>query len=82
MWFLQTIQVLVSLLLIGLILVQTTRAEGAGGLMGMGTIGGQTRAAFKTRSGFEEHIGRITAWVASVWLVVSAILSVLFLMRR
>ena len=68
------LQVIASLVMITLILVQTTKSEQSGG-MGWGVIGGKSSSSIRTRWGVEEHLGRITTWVAVSFLVFSVLAS-------
>jgi len=67
------LQVLASVVLIALILLQTTKSEQSGSTSGMGwgTIGGKSTSSIRTRWGFEEHLNRITMWVAIAFIATS-----------
>jgi len=65
--------------LIAAILLQTTKSEQSGGTSGMGwgTIGGKSSSSLKTRWGIEEHLSRITMWVAISFMVISLVAAVI-----
>jgi protein translocase SecG subunit len=75
--FLSVLQILVSLGLIVAIMMQTTKSEssGASGGMGWGTIGGKSSSSLN-RWGLEEHLGRITTWIAVGFLFVSLLTAI------
>ena len=74
----RVLQVLAALAMIAAILLQTTKSEqssGTGG-MGWGVIGGKSTSSIRTRWGVEEHLNRITMWVAVAFLALSVLASV------
>jgi protein translocase SecG subunit len=75
---LHILQVIAALAMITAILVQTTKSEQASGASGMGwgVIGGKSTSSIHTRWGVEEHLDRITMWVAVAFLVFSGLASV------
>jgi preprotein translocase subunit SecG len=70
--FLNVLIVLICLFLICLILIQ--RGKGGGLAGAFGGVGGSS--AFGTKSG--DVFTRVTMWVASVWIVLSLILVILY----
>jgi len=60
------------------ILLQTTKSEQSSGSSGMGwgVIGGKSTSSIRTRWGVEEHLNRITMWVAIAFLALSLLASV------
>jgi protein translocase SecG subunit len=71
-------QVIAALAMITAILVQTTKSEQSSGTTGMGwgVIGGKSTSSIRTRWGVEEHLDRITMWVAIAFLAFSGLASV------
>ena len=80
--FLSVLQILASVLLIVAILLQTTKSEQSGSTSGMGwgTIGGKSTSSIRTRWGVEEHLNRITMWVA-IGFIVTSLLAAVFRLR-
>ncbi len=78
LWFLAGVQMLAAILLIVCILLQTTKSERSSGTTGMGwgVIGGKSSAAFRTRWGIEEHLNRITSYVAVAYMAISLLVAV------
>ena len=73
---LQILQIACALVLIGAIVIQTTKSEQSGlGGMGWGTIGGKSSSSI-SRWGLEEHLDRITTIVAVVFLVISLLTAI------
>jgi len=68
------LQVLIALGLIALTALTTTKSEqgGAGGV-GWGTLGGKASSSI---AGLEDQLGRITTWLATAFLVVSALVGI------
>ena len=66
------LQVICSIALIGVILIQTTKSESSSGATGLGwgVIGGKSTSSVD-RWGLEEHLNRITTVVAVAFMVVS-----------
>jgi len=79
--FLGVMQLLAAIALIALILMQTTKSEQSSGTSGMGwgVIGGKSQSAFRTRWGVEQHMERITTYVAVGFLVISVLSAVVVL---
>jgi len=73
------IQVLAAVGLIALILMQTTKSEQSSGTSGMGwgVIGGKSQSSLGSRWGVEQHMERITTYVAVGFMVVSLVVAVL-----
>jgi protein translocase SecG subunit len=72
------LQMIAALAMIAAILLQTTKSEqstGTGG-MGWGVIGGKSTSSIRTRWGVEEHLNRITMWIAIAFLALSLLASV------
>ena len=67
-------QVLIALGLIALTAFTTTKSEqgGAGGI-GWGTLGGKASSSI---AGLEDQLGRITTWLATAFLIVSALVGI------
>ena len=67
-------QVLIALGLIALTAFTTTKSEqgGAGGV-GWGTLGGKASSSI---AGLEDQLGRITTWLATAFLIVSALVGI------
>jgi preprotein translocase subunit SecG len=71
---LQIVQILTALGLIALTAVTTTKSEQSGGSgLGFGTIGGKSSSSI---AGLEDQLGRITMYVAVIFLVVSMLVAV------
>lgn len=70
--FLVVIQLLLSLALIIITMLQTTKSEGLGGV-----IGGKSSATFRGRKSIDEIIDRITTILAIAFLV-SSLLTAIF----
>jgi len=75
---LRSIQIIASLAMITAILLQTTKSEQSSGTTGMGwgVIGGKSTSSIKTRWGVEEHLNRITMWIAIAFLALSLFASI------
>ena len=75
--FLQVLQVIAGLILIGAIMFQTTKSESGAGMggMGWGVIGGKSSSSLG-RWGSEEYLARITTWVAVGFLVISLFVAI------
>jgi protein translocase SecG subunit len=75
---LQILQVLFAILLIIAIMFQTTKGESSGGMggMGWGSIGGKSSSALG-RWGMDEHLNRLTTWIAGGFMVVSLLTAIL-----
>ncbi len=72
---LQVVQILAALGLIALTAVTTTKSEQSGGSgLGFGTIGGKSSSSI---AGLEEQLGRITTYVAVIFLAASMLVAVL-----
>jgi preprotein translocase subunit SecG len=71
----QIVQIITALGLIALTAVTTTKSEQSGGSgLGFGTIGGKSSSSI---AGLEDQLGRITTYVAAVFLLVSILVAVL-----
>ena len=77
--FLQVLQVLTGIILIVAIMFQTTKSESGAGMggMGWGVIGGKSSSSLG-RWGVEEHLNRITTWVAVAFMVISLLMAVAY----
>lgn len=64
--YMQAIQIIISIALIGVILVQ---AKGSGGLGGI--FGGEGRGVYRTRRGVERTLFNVTVGLAIVFFVIS-----------
>jgi protein translocase SecG subunit len=75
---LMIIQAIAAVGMITMILIQTTKSEQSSGSSGMGwgVIGGKSSSSIRTRWGVEEHLNRITTWIAVAFLVFSALASI------
>jgi len=75
---LRILQMIAALAMIMAILLQTTKSEQSSGTSGMGwgVIGGKSTSSIRTRWGVEEHLSRITMWVAIGFLALSLLASV------
>ncbi|UCH35235.1 MAG: preprotein translocase subunit SecG [Armatimonadota bacterium] len=75
---LQVLQMIAAVAIITAILLQTTKSEQSSGSSGMGwgVIGGKSTSSIRTRWGVEEHLNRITMWVAIAFLALSLLASV------
>jgi len=75
---LMIIQAIAAVGMITMILIQTTKSEQSSGSSGMGwgVIGGKSTSSIRTRWGVEEHLNRITTWIAVGFLVFSALASI------
>ena len=68
------LQGIAAVAMITMILIQTTKSEQTGG-GGWGVIGGKATSSIRTRWGVEEHLGRITMWIAIAFIVLSVLAS-------
>jgi len=76
------LNLVVSIALIAVTAVQTTKSErGSGGSMGWGIIGGKSQSSIHTRWGIEEHLNRITSVLAIAFLVTAALAAVAVMNR-
>lgn len=66
------IYVFVSIALIVLVLIQTTKSEGLSGI-----IGGSSQSVFKGKKSFEEKLGTYTTYIAWGFLILSILVSFL-----
>ncbi len=62
------IQMLSALILIGLVMSQTTKSEGL-----TGTIGGKMTSSFRGKPGLEDKLADLTKWSAIGFMVTSAL---------
>lgn len=76
--FFQILQVLCAIVLIVAIMFQTTKSESSGGMggMGWGSIGGKSSSSLG-RWGLDEHLNRITTWVAGAFMLISLITAII-----
>jgi protein translocase SecG subunit len=81
---LSILQVIAAIAMIAMTLLQTTKSEGSTGTTGMGwgTIGGKSSATIRTRWGIEEHLNRITMYVAASFIILSILTAVVRFMRQ
>lgn len=70
----QIIQMLAAVGLIALTAVTQTKSEQGGGSMGWGTLGGKSSSSI---AGLEDHLARITTYVAVGFLCVSMVVAIL-----
>ena len=66
------IQVISALLLIGLVMSQTTKSEGL-----TGTIGGKMSSSFRGKPGIDEKLADLTKWTAIAFMAASALVYIL-----
>lgn len=66
------IQILSALILIGLVMSQTTKSEGLSG-----TIGGKVSSSFRGKPGIEERLAGLTKWSAIAFMATSIAVYVL-----
>lgn len=66
------IQVISALLLIGLVMSQTTKSEGL-----TGTIGGKMTSSFRGKPGIDEKLADLTKWTAIAFMATSALVYIL-----
>jgi preprotein translocase subunit SecG len=69
--FLESIELIIAILLIGAVLLHAAKGEGLGG------IGGQARI-FRSTKGLETGLNQVTSILAGLFLVIAGILSVFF----
>jgi protein translocase SecG subunit len=62
------LQVISALLLIGLVMSQTTKSEGL-----TGTIGGKMTSSFRGKPGIDEKLANLTKWTAIAFMATSAL---------
>ncbi|MDI6827959.1 MAG: preprotein translocase subunit SecG [Armatimonadota bacterium] len=67
--FLTIVQFVSALILIVLVMLQTTKSEGL-----TGTIGGKASATFKGKPGLDEKLSQLTKWSAVSFAITSALL--------
>ncbi len=60
------LQVLVSIVLTGLVLLHSPKGDGIGGIGGAAQI-------FSSQRGAEEGLNKLTAWVVAAFFIISAI---------
>jgi len=63
---LMAIQILSALVLIALVMSQTTKSEGL-----TGTIGGKMSSTFRGKPGMDEKLANLTKWSATAFIVTS-----------
>lgn len=64
------IQIITAIVLIGVVMSQTTKQEGMGG-----AIGGKAVSSFKGKGGFEEQLERYTMYAAVAFFVASMLVA-------
>lgn len=62
------IQILSALILITLVMLQTTKSEGL-----TGTIGGKMSSTFRGKPGLDEKLANLTKWSAIAFMAASAL---------
>ena len=62
---------LISLTLIGLVVMQTSRSEG------LGAVGGSSSPTSRGRQGVDEQLAQYTKWVAGAFMLMSIIIYML-----
>ena len=72
-YLLLVVQGLVSLILIAVVAMQTTKNEGL-----TGTIGGQMTPSFKGKPGMDEQIRTWTIYISVAWFVTSILVAVVW----
>lgn len=70
--FLTIIHILSALVLIGLVMSQTTKSEGL-----TGTIGGKMSSSFRGKPGLDEKLASLTRWAAILFMVTSGLVYIL-----
>ena len=65
---LMAIQILSALVLIALVMSQTTKSEGL-----TGTIGGKSSATFRGKPGIDDKLADLTKWCAIAFMATSAL---------
>lgn len=70
------LQVAVSIALIVVVAMQTTKSEGL-----TGTIGGQMTPSFKGKPGIEEQLRSWTIYISVAWFVVSILTATLYIIH-
>lgn len=70
-WFLMAVQLLSALVLITLVISQTTKSEGL-----TGTIGGKMSSSFRGKPGVDEKLAGLTRWSAILFMVFSLLVYV------
>ena len=63
---LMVVQILSALVLIGLVMSQTTKSEGL-----TGTIGGKASSTFRGKPGIDDKLSALTRWCAVAFIVTS-----------
>lgn len=66
------VQILSALILIALVMLQTTKSEGL-----TGTIGGKASSTFRGKPGMDEKLSGLTKWSAIGFMVASAIVYIM-----
>jgi preprotein translocase subunit SecG len=67
------IQALLSIALILIVMLQTTKSEGLSG-----SIGGQVTPSFKGKPGMDEQIRTYTIYISVAWFALSTLSAVLY----
>ena len=69
-YILNGIQLLTALILIAVVMSQTTKHEGMGG-----TIGGKAVSTFRGKAGFEEQLQKYTMYAAVAFFIASLLVA-------
>jgi preprotein translocase subunit SecG len=67
------LQVVLSIVLIVIVMAQTTKSEGL-----TGSIGGQVTSSFKGKPGMDEQIRTWTIYISVAWFAVSTISAIIY----
>ncbi|HEX5323001.1 MAG TPA: preprotein translocase subunit SecG [Capsulimonadaceae bacterium] len=70
---LYVVQFLISIALIVVVAMQTTKSEGL-----TGTIGGQMTPSFKGKPGMEEQMRSYTIYISIAWFVISLLTAIVY----
>ncbi len=73
---LSILQVIISIVLIIIVMMQTSKSEGLGG-----TIGGQISSTFKGKPGFDDRLSYYTRLIAVVFFACSILVAMTILNR-
>ena len=71
--FLLVVQAIISIALVFIVAMQTTKNEGL-----TGNIGGQMTPSFKGKPGMEEQIRSWTIYVSVAWFVLAILIAIVF----
>jgi preprotein translocase subunit SecG len=70
------VNIIMSISLIALVMLQTTKSEGLSG-----TIGGKAQSTFRGKPGWDDKLNLYTKYAAGTWLVTSLIVAYAFVMH-